>query len=68
MTEKPKLTEEERLAELREWDNTPSPNPRLQGHDAWAGSARDDAATEAAGQRRTRVTPERERRSLTHAG
>ena len=43
MSEKRKLTEEEGLAKLREWDNTPSPNPRLQGHDAWAGSAGDDA-------------------------
>jgi hypothetical protein len=31
MTDKPKLTEEERLAKLREWDNTPSPNPRYKG-------------------------------------
>ena len=31
MSEKRKLTEEERLAKLREWDNTPSPNPRYQG-------------------------------------
>ncbi len=28
---KKKLTEEERKALLRKWDNTPSPNPRYQG-------------------------------------
>lgn len=31
MSDKPKLTEEERLAKLREWDNKPSPNPRYKG-------------------------------------
>ena len=31
MTDRPKLTEEERLALLRKWDNTPSPNPRYKG-------------------------------------
>lgn len=32
MSDKPKLTEEGRLAKLREWDNTPpSPNPRYKG-------------------------------------
>ena len=31
MSEKRELTEEERLAKLREWDNTPSPNPRYKG-------------------------------------
>ena len=30
-TDKPKLTEEERLAKIREWDNKPSPNPRYKG-------------------------------------
>lgn len=31
MTDKRKFTEEERLAKLRERDNTPSPNPRYKG-------------------------------------
>ena len=34
MSEPKKLTEEERLAKLRQWDNTPSPNPRYKGRDA----------------------------------
>ena len=31
MSQKPKLTEEERLAKLRKLDNTPSPNPEYRG-------------------------------------
>ena len=31
MSEPKKLTEEERLATLLRWDNTPSPNPRYKG-------------------------------------
>ena len=31
MTDRPKLTEEERLAKLRKLDNTPSPNPLYKG-------------------------------------
>ena len=29
--DKPKITEEERLAKLRKLDNTPSPNPAYKG-------------------------------------
>ena len=31
MTDRTKLTEEERLAKLRKLDNTPSPNPEYRG-------------------------------------
>ena len=31
MTDKKQLTAEERLPKLREWDKTPSPNPRYKG-------------------------------------
>ncbi len=31
MAKSTKLTEEERKALVREWSNTPSPNPRYQG-------------------------------------
>ena len=48
MTDKPKSTEEKRLALLRKCDNTPSTQPALQEHDARPGGACDDAATEAA--------------------
>ena len=31
MSEPGKLTEKERLAKLRKWENAPSPNPRYKG-------------------------------------
>ncbi len=40
MNDKRKLTEEDWLAKLREWDNTPLPNPRYKGMTPGAGSAR----------------------------
>ena len=48
MSEKRELTEEERSAKLREWDNTPSPNPRYERMTPGQAARRHDAATEAA--------------------
>lgn len=44
MSDKLRLTEEEGLAKLREWDGKPA----LQGPHAWSGSARDGVVSETA--------------------